>query len=70
MDRRGMVERLAKLLNGASFNRGLAIGALVGAAIAGSTLWSRLRANPTGSGRGPDTEHVREVPDSKAGPET
>ena len=37
-----MIERLSRHLNGVSFNRGLAIGALVGAAIAGSTLWSRL----------------------------
>ena len=38
-----MIERLTRILNGVSFNRGLALGALVGAAIAGSTLWSRLR---------------------------
>ena len=38
-----MIERLARLLRGASFHRGLALGALVGAAIAGSTIWSRLR---------------------------
>jgi hypothetical protein len=29
-----------------SFMQGLAVGALVGAAIAGSTLWSRWRARP------------------------
>ena len=40
-----MIERLARYLSGASFHRGLALGALVGAAIAGSTLWTRLRAN-------------------------
>lgn len=38
-----MIERLARLLKGQSFHRGMALGALVGAAIAGSTLWSRLR---------------------------
>ena len=38
-----MIERFSRILRGASFNRGLALGALVGAAIAGSTLWSRLR---------------------------
>ena len=38
-----MIERLSRLLNGVSFGRGLALGALVGAAIAGSTLWSKLR---------------------------
>ena len=40
-----MIERLIRFLNGTSFHRGLALGALVGAAIAGSTLWSRLRAS-------------------------
>ncbi len=40
-----MIERLARFVNGVSFHRGLALGALVGAAIAGSTLWSRLRAS-------------------------
>jgi hypothetical protein len=38
-----MIERVSRILRGASFNRGLALGALVGAAIAGSTLWSRVR---------------------------
>lgn len=38
-----MINRLARYLNGVSFHRGLALGALVGAAIAGSTLWGRLR---------------------------
>ena len=38
-----MIDRLSRFLNGASFHRGLALGALVGAAIAGSTLWTRLR---------------------------
>ena len=38
-----MMERLARALSGASFHRGLALGALVGAAIAGSTLWGRIR---------------------------
>lgn len=42
-----MIERLARLMNGVSFHRGLALGALVGAAIAGSTLWARLRAART-----------------------
>lgn len=32
---------------GPSFVRGLAMGAFVGAAIAGSTLWSRWRARGT-----------------------
>jgi hypothetical protein len=31
-----------------SFTRGLALGMLVGAAIAGSTIWSRLRGSEAG----------------------
>ncbi|HUQ43980.1 MAG TPA: hypothetical protein VM451_06155 [Candidatus Limnocylindria bacterium] len=38
-----MIDRLAQTLSAVSFGRGLALGALVGAAIAGSTLWSRVR---------------------------
>ena len=37
------MDRITRLMNGVSFHRGLALGALVGAAIAGSTLWTRLR---------------------------
>jgi len=37
------MQRLRNLLGAVSFNRGLAIGALVGSAIAGSTIWARLR---------------------------
>lgn len=39
-----MIRRLLDSIGGVSFHRGLALGAMVGAAIAGSTLWSRLRA--------------------------
>jgi hypothetical protein len=38
-----MIERIAAALREVSFHRGLALGALVGAAIAGSTIWSRIR---------------------------
>ena len=38
-----MIERLNRFIGVPSFHRGLALGALVGAAIAGSTLWTRLR---------------------------
>lgn len=31
------------VLDAVSFHRGLALGALVGAAIAGSSIWARLR---------------------------
>jgi hypothetical protein len=38
-----MIERLSQFLGGISFQRGLALGAIVGAAIAGSTMWARIR---------------------------
>lgn len=38
-----MTDRIAQFLAAVSFHRGLALGALVGSAIAGSTLWRRLR---------------------------
>lgn len=38
-----MMMRLRDLLAAVSFHRGLAIGALVGSAIAGSTIWARIR---------------------------
>jgi hypothetical protein len=38
-----VIERLRDLLGAVSFHRGLAIGALVGSAIAGSTIWARIR---------------------------
>ena len=39
-----MIRRLLDAISGVSFGRGLALGAMVGAAIAGSTIWSRIRA--------------------------
>jgi hypothetical protein len=39
-----MIRRLLDAFGGVSFSRGLALGAMVGAAIAGSTIWSRIRA--------------------------
>lgn len=38
-----MIRRMVEAISGVSFNRGLALGAFVGAAIAGSTLWNRIR---------------------------
>jgi hypothetical protein len=38
-----MIERLRELIGAVSFHRGLALGALVGSAIAGSTIWARVR---------------------------
>lgn len=57
----GPLERLARAAEAAAgddprpatFVRGLAIGALVGAAIAGSTIWQRRHARPTEAGRSP-----------------
>jgi len=37
-----MMQRLRELIAAVSFHRGLALGALVGAAIAGSTIWARI----------------------------
>ena len=44
-----MIRRVRAFLEGASFHRGLALGALVGAAIAGSTIWNRLRGTKSTS---------------------
>jgi hypothetical protein len=38
-----VIDRLRDLLGHVSFHRGLALGALVGAAIAGSTIWGRIQ---------------------------
>jgi hypothetical protein len=38
-----MIDRISRFLTAVSFHRGLALGAMVGAAIAGSTIWGRLR---------------------------
>jgi hypothetical protein len=43
-----VIDRLIRFVNAVSFHRGLALGALVGAAIAGSTIWSRLRGTHDG----------------------
>ena len=43
-----MIRRLTAFFSGVSFHRGLALGAMVGAAIAGSTLWGRLRRTTPG----------------------
>jgi hypothetical protein len=38
-----VIDRISRALREVGFSRGLALGALVGAAIAGSTIWSRVR---------------------------
>jgi len=38
-----VIDRILNAIGGVNFHRGLAVGALVGAAIAGSTLWTRIR---------------------------
>jgi hypothetical protein len=55
-DRGDLVERLARIVEqratgdddvrASTFARGLALGALVGAAIAGSTIWQRRHMRP------------------------
>ena len=57
-----MIQRLLEAIGGVSFNRGLALGAFVGAAIAGSTIWSRIRA----AREGPGEETVGEFPEASA----
>jgi len=47
-----VIERLLRYLSAVSFQRGLALGAMVGAAIAGSTIWTRIRE----SRRAPDQD--------------
>ena len=37
------MSRLLRFVRAVSFHRGLALGAMVGAAIAGSTIWGRIR---------------------------
>ncbi len=51
-----MIERVARFLSAVSFHRGLALGAMVGAAIAGSTLWGRVQG-----------ARARRVPDQDTG---
>jgi hypothetical protein len=61
-DRGPILERLSRVAEAASgddqraatFARGLVLGALVGAAIAGSTIWQRRRQ----TGQGPAVETV------------
>jgi hypothetical protein len=45
-----MIGRLARFFGAVSFHRGLALGALVGSAIAGSTLWTRIRRSRSAGG--------------------
>ena len=53
-----MIRRLLDAVGNISFSRGLALGAMVGAAIAGSTIWSRLRTarDRAAAGSEPDAE--------------
>jgi hypothetical protein len=55
-----MIDRVRELIGAVSFHRGLALGALVGSAIAGSTIWARVRdarrpAEPPGPELDPET---------------
>ncbi len=51
-----MIDRVTRFFNAVSFHRGLALGAMVGAAIAGSTLWGRFQG-----------VRARRVPDQDTG---
>jgi hypothetical protein len=48
-----MTSQLRRILDDERFLRGLGLGALIGAAIAGSTLWSRIRRSGHNAGAGP-----------------
>ena len=48
-----MIQRVLEAIGGVSFHRGLALGAVVGAAIAGSTIWSRIRGGREARRRSP-----------------
>jgi hypothetical protein len=54
------MDRLRRFIDGVSFGRGLALGALVGAAIAGSTIWSRLRSDRVERDQGVERQLDRE----------
>jgi hypothetical protein len=53
-----MIDRLRRYLGAVSFHRGLALGALVGSAIAGSTIWTRIRARRSAVDTGFDGRSV------------
>lgn len=71
-DAEKLVERLSRAAEAAgddqraaTFARGLVLGALVGAAIAGSTIWQRRHARPsaaTGPGVTPSDESKTAAP--------
>lgn len=54
---------LGRLLEDERFMRGLGLGALIGAAIAGSTLWSRRRDADRSETPGPGDVGTHEGPD-------
>jgi hypothetical protein len=70
-DRGDLMERLARIVEqrpsgdddvrASTFARGLALGALVGAAIAGSTIWQRRHTRPVT----PPAEATRDAPDQE-----
>ena len=60
--------RLTEVLEAASFHRGLALGALIGAAIAGSTLWSRIREGQRPPGGRTSTEAPSQEPPTRDRP--
>lgn len=64
-----MMERIRELIGAVSFHRGLALGALVGSAIAGSTIWTRVRdaRRPAGPPE-PEREPAAGQPNGSATP--
>jgi hypothetical protein len=51
-----VISRILGYLSAMSFQRGLALGAMVGAAIAGSTLWARIREARESEAPEPDAD--------------
>lgn len=73
-DDRGLLDRLVESIapdadvdpRAATFTRGLVVGALVGAAIAGSTIWQRRQAKRS-AGRSDEPDAGSAIPRRTAG---
>ena len=70
-----MIDRMRGLMGAVSFHRGLALGALVGSAIAGSTVWARIRERrrptaPNGPGSEKAGTTLRDTPPEAPGSAT
>jgi hypothetical protein len=59
-----VIARLREIVGAVSFHRGLALGALVGSAIAGSTIWARIREARTAAETNEDDVRRGTVPET------